>query len=286
MKILVFGKSGQVARELQSFPPVVALGREGADLCDPEACAAAITQHEPSAVINTAAYTAVDQAEEEEALAMQINGEAPSAMARACAALDIPFVHISTDYVFDGTGYAPWSPGDKPSPISAYGRSKLIGENGVVEAGGRYAILRTSWVYSANGQNFVKTMLRLGAERNQLSIVADQIGGPTPAKSIAAACLLIAEQLTADPSKAGIYHFAGAPDISWAGFAQEIFSQAQLDCEVTDITSAEYPTPAKRPQNSRLDCSSIEEAFGILRPDWRLELRTILKKISYKETQE
>jgi dTDP-4-dehydrorhamnose reductase len=188
--------------------------------------------------------------------------------------------------VLGGAGYAPWSPGDKPSPISAYGRSKLIGENGVVEAGGRYAILRTSWVYSANGQNFVKTMLRLGVERNQLSIVADQIGGPTPAKSIAAACLSIAEQLTADPSKAGIYHFAGAPDISWAGFAQEIFSQAQLDCEVTDITSAEYPTPAQRPKNSRLDCSSIEGAFGILRPDWRLELRTILEKISYKEAQE
>jgi dTDP-4-dehydrorhamnose reductase len=200
MTFLVFGHSGQVATELRAQADVTALGRDAADLSDREACAAAIHAHKPRAVINAAAYTAVDRAETEEALATTVNGEAPGAMARACAALGLPFVHISTDYVFAGDGNAPWRPDDATGPLGAYGRSKLAGEEAVRAAGGIHVILRTSWVVSAHGNNFVKTMLRLGAERDTLNIVADQIGGPTPARAIASACLSMADQLAADPS--------------------------------------------------------------------------------------
>jgi dTDP-4-dehydrorhamnose reductase len=282
MRILVFGHSGQVATELRTTAPLTALGRDAADLSDPAACAAAIHAHAPSAVINAAAYTAVDRAEEEEALATIINGQSPGAMARACADLGIPFVHISTDYVFAGDGDTPWTPDDSVAPLGAYGRSKLAGEEAVRAAGGAHAILRTSWVVSAHGNNFVKTMLRLGAERDTLSIVADQIGGPTPARAIAAACLSIAGQLSADPAKSGTYHFAGAPDTSWADFARAIFAEAGLACAVTDIPSSAYPTPARRPLNSRLDCSATEAAFGVARPDWRDGLRDILEDLGQK----
>ena len=279
MTVLVFGKTGQVAMEVLARADVLALGRDRADLSDPAACAAVIRQTRPEAVINAAAYTAVDQAESEETLAATINGAAPAAMAHACAELGIPFVHISTDYVFDGSGRAPW-PVDAPTgPLGAYGRTKLAGEEGVRMAGGPHAILRTSWVVSAHGKNFVKTMLRLGAERDSLTIVADQIGGPTAAGDIAGACLSIAAQLRDDPSKSGTYHFSGAPDVSWADFAREIFAQAGLSCAVEDIPTSDFPTPAKRPANSRMDCSATEATFGIARPDWRRSLSRILKDV-------
>jgi dTDP-4-dehydrorhamnose reductase len=276
MSILVFGATGQVARELQALAAVTALGRDQADLSVPEVCAEAIHVHRPTAVINAAAYTAVDRAEQDEALATIINGAAPGAMAAACAELGIPMVHISTDYVFAGTGEVPWRPDDPTGPLGAYGRSKLKGEEAVRAAGGVHAILRTSWVVSAHGQNFVKTMLRLGAERDSLSIVADQIGGPTPARAIAATCLEIARQLADDPARTGTYHYSGAPDTSWAGFAREIFARAGLTCAVEDIPSSAYPTPAKRPLNSRLDCSATAAAFTISQPDWRQGLDEIL----------
>ena len=280
MSLLVFGKTGQVARELQRRAPgAIFLGRDEADLSDPAACAAAIDKIRPTAVINAAAYTAVDAAESEEPLATRINGDAPGAMARACARLGCPFVHISTDYVFDGSGTTPW-PADAPTgPLGAYGRSKLSGEQAVRAAGGVHAILRTSWVVSAHGRNFVKTMLRLGAEREKLTIVADQVGGPTPAGDIAEACLAMAGQLVKHPSKSGTYHFSGAPDVSWADFARAIFARAGLACEVEDIPTSAYPTPAARPANSRLDCSATLSAFGIARPDWRNGLSTIIKDI-------
>jgi dTDP-4-dehydrorhamnose reductase len=283
MAIMVFGKTGQVARELQALTPVVALGREKVDLGMSGACSAAIARYAPKAVINAAAYTAVDRAEDEEWLATQINAAAPAEMARACASRDIPFVHISTDYVFDGSGKTAWRPNDPVAPISAYGRSKLAGEQGVAAAGGRYAIIRTSWVFSAFGQNFVKTMARLGDERDQVRVVADQIGGPTPATAIAQACLTIAGQLEEDRTKSGIYHFAGAPDTSWADFARAIFSQAELACDVADIATADYPTPARRPANSRLDCAATENAFGIGRPDWQTGLATVLQELLKKD---
>lgn len=286
MTILVFGKSGQVARELQALASVIALGREEADLAKPGACAAAIERHAPTTVINAAAYTAVDRAEDEEELATRINSAAPAEMALACAACDIPFVHLSTDYVFDGSGNAPWRSDARTAPISAYGRSKLAGEKGVTAAGGRYAILRTSWVFSAHGQNFVRTMLRLGAERDQLRVVADQIGGPTPAAAIAQACLTIAGQLAEDPAKAGTYHFAGAPDVSWADFARAIFARARLACHVADIGTLDYPTPARRPANSRLDCSATAGVFGIKRPDWQGGLVAVLQELKQKDTDQ
>lgn len=277
--ILVFGKTGQLARELARHEAVTCLGRDQADLTDPEACAALIRTHAPVAVINAAAYTGVDKAEEEEALAHVINGEAPAAMARACAGLDTPIVHVSTDYVFDGSGNTPWRPEDAVAPVNAYGRSKLVGEAAVRAAGGPHAILRTSWVVSAHGGNFVKTMLRLGKARGHLTIVADQIGAPTPARDLARACLQMARQLQDDPDKSGTYHLQGAPQVSWAGFAREIFAQANSACVVTDIATRDYPTPAVRPLNSRLDCTTLETVFGISQPDWRQGLSEILKDL-------
>ena len=278
--ILVFGTTGQVATELRAQAPVTALGRAQADLSDPAACAAAIHAHRPRAVINAAAYTAVDRAESEEDLATIINADAPGAMARACAALGIPFVQISTDYVFTGDGTRPWHPDDPTGPLGAYGRSKLKGELAVRAAGGTHAILRTSWVVSAHGSNFVKTMLRLGATRDRLTVVADQTGGPTPARAIAAACLTIADQLAADPRKTGTYHLAGTPATSWADFARAIMDGAGLPCTIEDIPTSAYPTPARRPRNSRLDCTTTKAAFAVSQPDWRMDLPRILRDLA------
>lgn len=278
--VLVFGQSGQVATKLATLgngqTAITTLSRAEADLSDPAACAAAITRNAPDAVINAAAYTAVDKAEEEEALALAINGDAPTAMARACAEQAIPFVHISTDYVFDGSGTAPW-PVDAPTgPLGAYGRTKLAGEEGVRAAGGTHAILRTAWVFSEVGSNFVKTMLRLSETRDALNVVNDQIGGPTDADAIARACLEITRQLADDPAKTGTYHFAGMPHASWADFATAIFASAQRDVTVTGIPASEYPTPAARPSNSRLDCSALTEVFSIPAPDWQAGLKRVL----------
>ncbi len=278
MTILVFGKTGQVATELKRRADVIALGRDRADLSDPEACAAAIHEHKPTVVINAAAYTAVDKAETDEDIALAVNGLAPKSMAEACNDLGIPLVHISTDYVFNGSGTRPWTPDDTPEPLGAYGRTKRAGEDYIQAANGVYAILRTSWVFSAHGNNFVKTMLRLGADRDTLSIVADQIGGPTSAADIAEACLSIADQLITHPERRGLYHFAGAPNMSWADFAREIFRQAQLTVDVTDIPSSEFPTPAQRPENSRMDCNTLSN-FGMSNPQWEQSLARVLKEL-------
>lgn len=282
--ILVFGKTGQVATELRRLTaerpqPALFLGRAEADLMDPAACAAAIRHHAPEAVINAAAWTAVDTAEDHEAEAAVINGEAPAAMARACADLGIPLVHISTDYVFDGSGEAPFAPDHPVAPQNAYGRTKLAGEEGVRAAGGPHAILRTSWVFSAHGANFVRTMLRLGAERDALRVVNDQIGGPTWAGAIAGACLTLAGALRDDPAKSGTHHIAGSPETSWAGFAREIMDRAGLSCRISGIPASAYPTPARRPANSRMDCGSLQTVFGIAPPDWRQDLTGVLAEL-------
>ncbi|MEM9797826.1 MAG: dTDP-4-dehydrorhamnose reductase [Pseudomonadota bacterium] len=279
MSLLVFGKTGQVARELaRASDDLRCLGREEADLSDPSACAAAIRTARPDAVINAAAWTNVDGAEEAEAEARVVNGTAPGAMARVCAEIGVPFVHISTDYVFDGSGTAPWEPDDPTGPLGAYGRSKLEGEAAVRASGARHVILRTSWVVSAHGGNFVKTMLRLGAERDGLRVVADQVGGPTSAADIAAACLRIAGALK-DGAEGGTHHFSGAPDVSWADFARGIFEIADLDCTVEGIASEDWPTPAARPKNSRMDCSTLTRDFGIARPDWRKGVKDIVQEL-------
>jgi dTDP-4-dehydrorhamnose reductase len=282
MKVLVFGQTGQVARELTRRVPsdfeVISLGRDRADLMQPETCAAAIRAHTADVVINAAAWTAVDRAESEEDAARTVNADAPTAMAQACQALGRPFLQISTDYVFDGSGTRPFHPSDPTGPLGAYGRTKLAGENGVRAAGGAHVILRTSWVVSAHGTNFVKTMLRLGAERDSLNIVADQVGGPTSAAAIADA-LFVAARSMVGGAEGGTHHFSGNPDLSWADFARSILRKAGLKTMVTDIATSAYPTPARRPLNSRLDGSTLKAAFGIDRPDWDEDLNSILAEL-------
>lgn len=277
--ILVFGKTGQVATELQRQASVTALGRDEADLTDPAACAEAIKAHNPGAVINAAAYTAVDAAEEDEENATVINAKAPSAMATSCADLDIPFLHISTDYVFDGSGTKPWRETDMTAPLNAYGRSKLAGEQAISLSGGQWAVLRTSWVFSAHGGNFVKSMLRLSQSRDHLSIVADQIGGPTPAADIAATLLTMAQAMQ-DGQRGGLYHYGGQPHVSWANFARAIFAAAGKSITVADIPTSGYPTPAQRPANSRLDGAKLLADFGIAPPDWQKGLAQMLQELA------
>ena len=280
MKLLVFGKTGQVATELAKLAPEARfLSRHEADLAQPESCAELITHADADVVINAAAFTAVDQAEETPDLAQRINGLAPTLMAKAAATKGIPFVHISTDYVFEGGGQQPWQPDGRTGPQSVYGHSKLAGEAGVQAAGGTHAILRTSWVVSAHGQNFVKTMLRLAQTRENLTVVADQIGGPTPAAAVAEAAVVMAKTLMKNGGPSGFYHLSGAPDVSWADFARAVFAQAGKAVQVSDIPTSDYPTLAKRPLNSRLDCQSLLQIFGIPRPDWRVGLHQILKDL-------
>jgi dTDP-4-dehydrorhamnose reductase len=276
MKVFVFGKTGQLARCLQNQADVIAVGRDIADLTQPNMCAALVAQTDADIIINAAAYTAVDAAERDTETAELVNHTAVAAMAEAAVKRDLPFIHISTDYVFPGTGTSDWKPNDETSPLSVYGATKRRGEEAVVAAGGRHVILRTSWVHSAYGNNFVKTMLKLGRSRPELRIVGDQVGGPTSADDIAKTVLRIAQQHYDGPAPSGIYHYAGQPNVSWAGFATEIFQQAVIDCVVTPIPTQNYPTPAERPQNSRLDCTILQRDFGMLPPDWRVSLGQIL----------
>jgi dTDP-4-dehydrorhamnose reductase len=277
--ILVFGKTGQVARELQSHKDVISIGRDQADLSNPSTCAEAISHYKPRAVINAAAYTAVDKAESEEGLANVINGDAPGTMASACAGLDIPLVHISTDYVFDGVSTTPWSATDIPNPKNAYGRSKLNGEQAIKASGCIHVVLRTSWVVSAHGNNFVKAMRSLSNTVDCITVVDDQIGGPTCARDIAQTCISIAGQLIQDSRKSGIYHYSGQPNVSWCQFANAIFELMDSKTIATPIMTTEYPTPAFRPLNSRLDYKATHDTFGIARPFWRDGLEEILRDL-------
>lgn len=286
MSVLVFGYSGQVAQELARLVDelkltFVFLGREDADLSYPDKCEELILAREPAAVINAAAWTAVDAAETAEAEASVVNGEAPGAMARACAKLSIPFLHISSDYVFDGSGHYPWRPHDSVGPLGAYGRSKLLGEKLVQESGARAIILRTSWVFSVHGSNFVKSMLRLGGERRQLNVVGDQVGGPTSASSIARSVATLIEALLKG-GPGGTFHFSGAPDVSWAEFAETIMDLAGLSCEIVPILSADYPMASPRPLNSRLDGSTLLDAYGIPRGIWTNDLKHVLTELAEK----
>jgi dTDP-4-dehydrorhamnose reductase len=228
----------------------------------------------PDAVINAAAFTDVDRAETEAAAAFALNRDGPAALARACADLGAPLVHLSTDYVFDGAKPAPYVETDAKAPLNLYGHSKSEGEDSVLASGAHAAIVRTSWVFAAHGRNFLRTMLRLAEARDEIPVVADQIGRPTAASDLAQTCLAVAlRALDRDPTSRGVFHYSDAGDASWADFAEAIFSEAAKAglklARVKRITTAEFPTPARRPANSRLDSTKIGAALGVAPRDWR-----------------
>lgn len=291
---LILGANGQVGRELaralQPFGRGVALSRRECDLAEPGAVAEAVTHYAPAVVVNAAAYTAVDRAESEPELARRINAEAVAELATACAERNTPLVHYSTDYVFAGEGETPYHPEDATAPRSVYGRTKREGEEAIAAAGARALVLRTSWVYAAHGQNFVRTMLRLAAERDQLRIIDDQIGAPTWAATIAdvtALALHAWRRETWSPAMAGTYHLAAEGVTSWYGFAEAIFEEsvalellAPAHRPILEaIASNEYPQPAPRPGNSRLDTASLRHTFGVSLPPWREALRSCLREL-------
>ncbi len=285
MKALVFGTTGQLGIELARTAPrgtlLLAFGREAADLTHPAACAALVASTDADVVINAAAYTAVDAAETDRKTAHLVNAAAPGAMARAAAERGLPFLHVSTDYVFDGSGTRAWREDDPTGPLGVYGATKLAGEGLIAAAGGPHVILRTSWVFSAHGRNFVKTMLRLGAERETLSVVDDQKGGPTAASDIAGALWTVARAFAEGRGQSGVFHYAGAPAVTWADFAEAVFAASALPRKpkVTRIATADYPTPARRPANSVLDCARIGAAYGIGQPDWRASLARVIREL-------
>lgn len=282
MHILVFGRTGQLALALadqgaKAGHRVTCLGRESLSIADAAAVANAVQQQQPDLIVNAAAYTAVDKAESEPAEAFAVNRDGTANIAAAARNADIPFIHVSTDYVFDGGGgERPWQEDDATGPLGVYGASKLAGEQAIAALGpARSATLRTSWVFSPYGANFVRTMLRLGADRPELRVVADQRGRPTSAHDIADAILLMAP-FVADGRAQGLYHFGGAEATNWHGFAQAIFASAARHGrpvpKVVPITSAEYPTPARRPANSVLACGRYLALPGASLPDWHVAL--------------
>ncbi len=294
MRIVVTGARGQVgfelARSLMPLGEVIALDRAGCDLVQP-ASVAALGKLAPDVIVNAAAYTAVDRAESEPATAHRINAEAVgelAVIARDCGAL---LVHYSTEYVFDGSGDAPRAENAEVAPANVYGRSKLAGERAIVEAGCDHLILRTTWVFAARGGNFVRSMLRLGAERERLTIVDDQIGAPTWARNLADATAHTIRQSMAERAAggfaSGLYHLTSSGETSWCGFARTIFTEARMRlpetelrvAEVAAIGSAEWPTPAARPHNSRLDCTAFERRFGIRLPHWHDALARCLDEM-------
>jgi dTDP-4-dehydrorhamnose reductase len=289
--MVVTGHQGQVVScliersQIHSIFDVVALGRPMLDLADTATIERSLVAAKPDIIVSTAAYTAVDQAESEEQLATVINGAAVGKISEAARALRVPLVHISTDYVFDGDKEEPYTELDPVGPIGAYGRSKLAGEFAVAEATQDYAILRTAWVYSPFGKNFVKTILRLAEGRDTINVVADQLGNPTSALDIADGVLSVASNLlsNADPSLRGIFHMAGSGETTWADFAAEILSQSATHggptAKVDRISTAEYPTPARRPVNSRLDCSKLSVRHGVLLPNWRTSIAEVVSRL-------
>jgi len=289
--LLVFGGDGQVGRALAEAdtPPgwrVVALARAAVDITNADQLARAIAAHEPAVVVNAAAYTAVDKAESDGDAAFRINAEGAGLVAKAAADAQATIIHISTDYVFDGEASRPWREDDPIAPLGVYGASKAAGEEAVRDAARRHVILRTSWVFGVHGTNFVKTMLRLGAERPALKIVADQVGRPTSAHDLAGAILAIAGRLTGGVSTAKLYgsfHFANAGAVSWYEFAREIFAQAAQrggpSPELAAIPTRDYPTPAKRPAYSVLDCDKLAGLYGIEPRPWQPALGDVLDRL-------
>lgn len=296
MKVLVFGANGQVGQELLRAldgHEVVATTRSGAlpdgraceraDFADPASLTGLLERLQPQWVVNAAAYTAVDKAETEREAAFAANARAPEAIAHWCAVHGVPLVHYSTDYVFDGQGTRPYLPEDPTAPLGVYGESKLAGEQAIRAAGGRHLIFRTAWVYASHGSNFLRTMLRVGAGREELKVVADQVGTPTPAALIAD---VTAQALARPGQLSGTWHLTASGETSWHGFAEEIFAQAKAlgliekAPRVLPITTAEYPTPACRPNYSRLDTASLVADFGVVLPEWHDEVARVLRELA------
>ena len=294
MKILLLGKNGQVGWELQrALAPLgelVALDRQGGeglcgDLADLDGLRQTIRSVSPNVLVNAAAYTAVDKAESEPERAELINAKASQVMAQEMLKLDGWLLHYSTDYVFNGGGLKPWKEDDLTGPLNHYGVTKLQGEKAIAQTGCKHLIFRTSWVYAARGANFAKTMLRLAAEREQLSVIADQLGAPTGAELIADVTAHALRSAMNNPALAGVYHLAAAGEVSWHGYADFVIEQARSagqDLAVKDITAiptSDYPTPAQRPLNSRLDCRKLRDTFDLHLPDWQFGVARMLKEI-------
>jgi dTDP-4-dehydrorhamnose reductase len=284
--IVVFGGNGQLGRELERASDraqLTALARKDADITDEFAVSEAIRRYRPALVVNAAAYTKVDLAESEPREAQEVNGRAPGLIGHACAQAGVPLVHVSTDYVFDGSKAGPYTEDDPIAPLSAYGRSKAAGEAAVRAACARHVILRTAWLYGAFGNNFLKTMLRLAATRDELSVVADQHGSPTSTRDLAGAILRIAPRLIAGENLWGIYHFTGTGVTTWHGFATQIVTaQASLTGrhpKVIAITTADYPTAARRPANSELDNSRFAHTFGFRSHAWQDETEVAVRAV-------
>ena len=284
MKILITGANGQLGRELQHIVPaswsVVAVNSSDCNITDHTSVARLIEQVRPDAVVNCAAYTAVDHAESEREKADAVNWLAVENLAHVAKAEDVALVHISTDYVFDGTSCTPYRESDPTAPINHYGEGKLRGEQAIAESGCRGVIIRTQWLYSPEGKNFVKTMLRLAEQQREVRVVADQYGSPTAADDLAAAIMQILPEVVADHTLRGeVFHFASAGEATWCEFTEEIFRVAECDCRAVAITTNDYPTAARRPRNSVLDCSKIGNRFGVTLPDWRESLRRNIERI-------
>jgi dTDP-4-dehydrorhamnose reductase len=297
MKVLVFGAGGQIGHEIcrAGWPAgfdLVALDRNASDITKAAEVGAVIAQRRPDLVINLAAYTAVDRAESEPEAAWAVNSAGAAHIAAACGESRSALIHLSTDYVFDGRKSGTYREEDEVNPLSVYGRSKEAGERAVRAAAAHHIILRTAWVYGAQGTNFVETMLRFGAERPVLRVVADQRGCPTAAADIASALIAIAEQISQGRANWGTFHFTAAGATSWHGFAEEIFDLATRfgawplgsRPRVEPITTEQYPTPAQRPLNSVLDCRKIAEAFGISAPPWRTSLAAVVRELLGQQT--
>lgn len=300
--ILLLGKNGQVGWELQrSLAPlgqVIALDRHSTDYCgdlaDHAGIRATVQRLAPSIIVNAAAYTAVDKAESEPAQATAINETAVAALAEEAAALKALVVHYSTDYVFDGSGNSPWREDDATGPLNTYGKSKLAGEQALVNSGCEYLIFRTSWVYAARGSNFIKTILRLAAEREELTIIDDQWGAPTGAELIADISAHAIRATVADPARGGTYHLAAGGTTSWHGYAKVIVAAAReagVELKTTlekilPVTSSSFKTAAQRPLNSRLSTDKLQTAFGLQMPDWEFGVRRMLTEILESENLE
>tara|TARA_B100001540_G_C15667325_1_gene578416 strand:+ start:130 stop:990 length:861 start_codon:yes stop_codon:yes gene_type:complete len=285
MKILVLGKNGQVARELNNFSNIISLGSEKINFLDLQNCQKEILKTDPDIIINTAAYTDVEEAEIKKEKAMILNCDAPGLIAKIAEDKKIPFIHLSTDYVFGDNGEIPLKETDNTKPLGVYGLSKLLGEEKIQHTNAQYLILRTSWIFSKYKNNFLDTMIDLSKKRTTIKIVADQVGSPTEASDIAKICIFLSNILVKNKGIKGIYHYSGFPYVSWADFARKIFDITNSKIIVENISTSEYSSRVKRPLNSRLDCNRIKKEFNVDQPLWEKSLEKVLRELKLNDNK-